>query len=71
MEEIRARENPMIVHRAHLRRADFERFGYTDRCGGCSAMLCELRAPHHAYHCRRRLETRLEEEVRIKNARAD
>ena len=37
MEEIEARGNPMIVLRAHLRSADFLKFRYTDRCGGCSA----------------------------------
>jgi hypothetical protein len=55
MEEIKARENPMIVHKAHLKKADFEKFRYTDRCRGCSAMLRGLRAQPHADHCRRRV----------------
>ena len=69
MEEIRARENPRIVHRAHLRKADFDKYGYTDRCGGCSAILRGLRAQPHAEHCRRRMENHLEEDVRVKNAK--
>ena len=34
-EEIREQEKPNIVHRAHLRKKDFDKYGFTDRCGGC------------------------------------
>ena len=32
-------EAPRIVHRAHLRKTDFEKHGFTDRCPGCSAIF--------------------------------
>ena len=66
---IKARGDPMVVHRAHLRKADFETHGYTDRCGGCSATLRGLRGQPHADHCRQRMEKQLEDDVRIRNAK--
>ena len=50
-------------------KADFEKFGFTDRCGGCSAILRGLRVQPHGEHCRRRMEKLLEDDVRIKNAK--
>ena len=69
MEEIQANKAPKILHRAHLKKADFEKFGYTDRCGGCSAHLRGLHVQPHADHCRRRMEKHLEEDVRVQNAK--
>ena len=37
--DIMSREAPRIVHRAHLRKTDFEKHGFTERCPGCSAIL--------------------------------
>ena len=50
-------------------KTDFEKFGYTDRCGGCSAMLRGIYPQPHAQHCRRRMEKHLEDDVRVKNAK--
>ena len=69
VEEIATKETPKIVHRAHLRKADFETFGFTDRCAGCSAIIRGLRIQPHAEHCRRRMEKLLEEDLRVKNAK--
>jgi hypothetical protein len=37
--DIAMSENPKIVRRAHLRKTDFEKHGFTDRCFGGSAIL--------------------------------
>ena len=70
VEEIQTKDKSNIVHRAHLRRADFERFGFTDRCPGCSAIIRGLKPQPHSEQCRRRMERLLEDDVRIKNAKA-
>jgi hypothetical protein len=70
VEEIATRVDKHIVHRAHLKKSDFQQFGFTDRCPGCSAMIRGLHAQPHAEHCRRRLEKLLEGDLRIKNAKA-
>ena len=61
-------EAPKIVHRAHHRKADFEKRGFTDRCPGCTAILRGLHVQPHSQACRR-METKLEKDVRIKNAK--
>ena len=43
MEEMATQETPSIVHRAHLTKKDFDKFGFTDRCPGCSAIIRGLR----------------------------
>jgi hypothetical protein len=43
VEDIRASDIPKIVRRAHLRREEFGKHGYTDGCPGCSALLRGLR----------------------------
>ena len=58
-----------IVHRAHLKKSDFEKYGFTDRCPGCSAIIRGLRIQPHAEHCRRRMEALLKDDLRIKNAK--
>jgi hypothetical protein len=68
--QITVNEGPRIVHRAHLRRADFDKHGYTDRCPGCSALLRGLHAQPHSQACRDRLEGILDKDIRIKNAKA-
>ena len=68
--EIAMNEGPRILHRAHLRRADFDKHGYTDRCPGCSALLRGLHVQPHSQVCRDRLETILDKDIRIKNAKA-
>ena len=68
--EISMNEGPKIVHRAHLRRADFDKHGYTDRCPGCSALLRGLHVQPHSQVCRDRLETLLDKDIRVKNAKA-
>jgi hypothetical protein len=60
---------PNITHRAHLRRDDFDKHGYTDRCPICSALLRGLHAQPHTAECRARLENALGNDVRIKNAK--
>ena len=39
VEDIATKETPKIVRRAHLTKADFDKFGFTDRCAGCSAII--------------------------------
>ncbi len=65
VKELRSKENPQIVHRAHLRRAAYDQFGFNDRCGGCSALLRGLRVQPHADHCRRHVEKRMGEDARV------
>ena len=60
---------PKIIHRAHLRKADFDKHGYTDRCPGCSAILRGLHVQPHTPECRQRLEEVLTSDVRVRNAR--
>jgi hypothetical protein len=69
IEDIKTSEAPRIVHRAHLRRQDFDRHGYTDRCGGCAAMLRNLKPQPHTSDCRERMEKILATDIRVKNAR--
>ena len=41
-QDIMRDEAPQIIHRAHLRKADFDKHGYTDRCPGdytCNPIL--------------------------------
>ena len=59
-----------IIHRAHLRKADFDKHGYTDRCLGCSAILRGLHVQPHSAECRNRMETALSSDIREKNAKA-
>ena len=70
IEDIKTSEAPRIVHRAHLRREDFDKHGYTDRCSGCSAMLRNLKPQPHTSMCRDRMEKILASDIRVKNARA-
>ena len=67
--EISTNEAPKIVHRAHLRRTDFDKHGYTDRCPGCSAILRGLHIQPHSQACRERMEALLDADIRIKNAK--
>ena len=69
-EAIRAQEKPQIIHRAHLRKSDFEKYGFTDRCGGCSAILRGLNGQPHTDQCRRRMEKHLADDDRVRNAKA-
>ena len=68
-EDIKTSQAPKIVHRAHLRKDDFEMHGYTDRCPGCSAILRGLKTQPHTAQCRSRMEQKLEKDVRIRNAK--
>ena len=68
-QEISTNEAPKIVHRAHLRKADFDKHGYTDRCPGCSAILRGLHLQPHSPACRERIEKELSTDIRIKNAK--
>ena len=46
------------VRRAHLRRNEVERFGYTDSCPGCAnARAGRKQAVDHSEHRRSRMET--------------
>ena len=56
-------------HPAHLCKTDFEKFGYTDRCPGCSTLLRGMRQQPHSVTCRRRMQERLEGDVRLQNAK--
>ncbi len=38
MEEIKSQEQQKIINKALLKRMDFEKCGFSDRCGGCSAI---------------------------------
>ena len=67
--DIKTSDKPQIVHRAHLRRGDFDKHGYTDRCRGCSAILRGLHVQPHSEECRRRMEGLLEQDIRVKNAK--
>ena len=52
-----------------MKKVDFEKYGFTDRCGGCSALLRGLHVQPHADHCRKRMERHLEEDIRVENAK--
>ena len=69
-QDITTSEAPKITHKAHFRRADFDKHGYTDRCAGCSALLRGLHAQPHSRECRARMEKALGSDIRIKNAKA-
>ena len=69
-QDITRDETPRIIHRAHLRKADFDKHGYTDRCPGCSAILRGLHVQPHSAECRNRMETALSSDIRVKNAKA-
>ena len=56
-------------HPAHLSKKDFETYGYTDRCQGCSTLLRGMRLQPHSATCRKRMEERLEGDVRVQNAK--
>jgi hypothetical protein len=68
--DIATSTTPRITHRAHLRRDDFEKHGFTDRCPGCSALLRGLHVQPHSAGCRARMEEVLAKDVRVKNAKA-
>ena len=55
---------------AHLRKADFDKHGYTDRCPRCSVILRGLHVQPHSAGCRNRMETALSSDIRVKNAKA-
>ena len=59
----------MWFQRTHLKKADFDKHGYTDRCPGCSAILRGLHVQPHTLECRQRLEEVLTSDVRVRNAR--
>ena len=63
-------EAPRIIHKAHLRKDDFEKHGFTDRCPGCSSLLRGLQVQPHSVGCRARMDKLLEDDVRITNAKA-
>ena len=63
MEEMATQETPSLTKK------DFDKFGFTDRCPGCSAIIRGLRVQPHAEHCRRRLEKHLETDLKVKNAK--
>ena len=67
--EIATNEAPKITHRAHLRKANFDKHGYTDRCLGCSAILRGLHIQPHSPECRQRIEGALASDIRVKNAK--
>ena len=56
-QDIMRDEAPQIIHRAHLRKSDFDKQGYTDRCPGCSAIMRGLHVQPHTAVCRNRMET--------------
>jgi hypothetical protein len=62
-------EAPRITHRAHLRRSDLDKHGYTDRCAGCSAILRGINLQPHSPECRQRIEAELASDIRVKNAK--
>ena len=51
-QDIMRDEAPQIIHRAHLRKSDFDKHGYTDRCQGCSAILRGLHVQPRTAECR-------------------
>ena len=57
------------VHRAHLTKQDFQKFGVTNQCPGCSAIIRGLRVQLHAAHCRRKMEKHLENDLRVQTAK--
>ena len=68
-QDIEANDTDRIAHRAHLKKSDFERHGYIDRCPGCSAILRGLHVQPHSAACRARVETILDADIRVKNAK--
>ena len=68
--DIMSREPPRIVHRAHLRKTDFDKHGFTDTCPCCSAFLRGLNTQPQSQQCRGRMEKLLEKDIRIMTAKA-
>ena len=62
-------EAPKIVHRPHLRKSYFEKHGLADKCPGRLAILRGLHVQPHSQACRNRAETKLEKDLRVKNAK--
>ncbi len=69
MEDIQAREDPETVHRTHLTKADFDKFGYIDKCGGCSAKLRGMRPQPNAERCCRRMDKLFEGDERLEGVK--
>ena len=48
LERIATREPAQQEHNFHILKKDFDKFGYTERCPGCSAILRNIRqqSPH-------------------------
>ena len=63
-------EAPRIIHRAHFRKADFDKHDYTDRCPGCSAILRGLHVQPHSAECRNRMEIAPSSDIWVENAKA-
>ena len=60
-------EAPRITHRAHLRKADLDQHGYTDRC---PPILRGLNVHPHSAHYRHKMETAMASDLRVKSAKA-
>ena len=48
---------------------DFDKFGYTERCPGCSALLRNIRQQPHTVHCRSRMYKAVESDARFVHAK--
>ena len=64
----------LYLHEHHVRRTDFEQFGYTDNCPGCAnARVSRKQAVDHSEQCRSRMEailmTTTEGHERLERAR--
>ena len=61
--------------RARLNKDDFYKFGFTDRCLGCQAIIQDGETRPHTEHCRARLENEIrnttEGQVRLQKAKGE
>jgi hypothetical protein len=70
MDEIRTMGAAVSAPRSMpLNKTDFEKFGYTDRCAGCSSILRGMKRQHHSEDCKMRMEKLLQGDARLENSK--
>ena len=61
-------ENPPPI-RVHIRKEDLTKHGYSKRCPGCAAVLSGSTRQAHSEACRKRLESEMKGETKVKEAK--
>ena len=58
-----------VTHRTHRFKKDFEQFGYTNRCPGCSSLLRDIHPQPHSEACRLRMDLIMRNHARDASAK--